>query len=149
MILLLNGAEHDFEADPETPLLWIIRDHLNLTGTKYSCGIGLCGTCTVLLDGDPVRACQTRVGTLGDREVITIEGLAGPLAARIKEAWLAEEVPQCGYCQPGQILTATALLRADPRPNDDTIEAAMSGVICRCGSYPDIRRAVRRAVTGE
>ena len=148
MNLLINGTEYLFEGDPETPLLWVLRDHLNLTGTKYSCGIGLCGSCTVLLDGEPTRACQVRVETVGNREVTTIEGLSGELAERIREAWIAEEVPQCGYCQPGQILTATVLLGENPNPDDSEIDSAMSAVLCRCGSYPDIRRAIRRVAAG-
>ena len=149
MKLIINGAEHDFDGDADTPLLWVIRDHLNLTGTKYSCGIGLCGSCTVLLNGEPARACQVRVGTVGDHEVTTIEGLSGPLVERVREAWLTEEVPQCGYCQPGQILTATVLLSENPKPDDSAIDRAMSAVLCRCGSYPDIRRAIRRVAAGD
>jgi isoquinoline 1-oxidoreductase alpha subunit len=146
--LLINGTEYLFEGDPDTPLLWVLRDHLNLTGTKYSCGIGLCGSCTVLLDGEPSRSCQMRVGTVGEREVTTVEGLSGQLVERIREAWIAEEVPQCGYCQPGQILTATVLLSENPNPDDSEIDSAMSAVLCRCGSYPDIRRAIRRVAAG-
>jgi aerobic-type carbon monoxide dehydrogenase small subunit (CoxS/CutS family) len=148
MHLTVNGSSYEFDGDPDTPLLWVLRDHLNLTGTKYSCGLGICGSCTVLLDGEPTRSCSLRVGTLGDRDVTTIEGLSGELAERIKNAWLTEEVPQCGYCQPGQILTATALLADNPNPNDAEIERAMSGVLCRCGSYPDIRRAIRLVAEG-
>jgi len=144
MRLLVNGNNYDFNGDPNTPLLWVLRDHLNLTGTKYSCGLGLCGSCTVLLDGEPARSCSIRVAAVGNREVTTIEGLSGELAESIKAAWLSEEVPQCGYCQPGQIITATALLSDNPNPDDSEVETAMSSVLCRCGSYPDIRRAIRR-----
>jgi aerobic-type carbon monoxide dehydrogenase small subunit (CoxS/CutS family) len=148
MHLNINGNKYDFEGDPDTPLLWVLRDSLKLTGTKYSCGLGICGSCTVLLDGEPARSCSLRVGAVGDREVTTIEGLSGALAERIKGAWLAEEVPQCGYCQPGQILTAAALLEENPNPSDTDIDRAMSGVLCRCGTYPDIRRAIRLVVEG-
>ncbi len=148
MIINVNGTPHNHDGDEDTPLLWVLRDHLGLMGTKYSCGIGLCGSCTVLLDGEPVRSCQLRVGTVGDREVTTIEGMSGELAERIKAAWLTEEVPQCGYCQPGQIITATALLTDNPRPDESEIDRVMSGVLCRCGSYPDIRRAIRRVTEG-
>ncbi len=148
MNILVNGTGYTFDDDMETPLLWVLRDHLGLMGTKYSCGIGLCGSCTVLLDGVPVRACQIRVETVGDREVTTIEGLSGSLVERVKEAWVTEEVPQCGYCQPGQILTATALLSTNPNPDSETIDRTMSAVLCRCGSYPDIRRAILRVAEG-
>jgi aerobic-type carbon monoxide dehydrogenase small subunit (CoxS/CutS family) len=148
MKLIVNGSSYDFDGDPDTPLLWVLRDHLDLTGTKYSCGLGICGSCTVLLGGEPIRSCGIRVSAVGDREVATIEGLSGELAERIKDAWLTEEVPQCGYCQPGQILTATALLAENPNPNDEEIDRAMSGVLCRCGSYPDIRRAIRHVADG-
>ena len=148
MILHVNGIAREFNGDEDTPLLWVLRDHLNLTGTKYSCGLGICGSCTVLMDGELARSCQVRVGTVGEREIFTIEGLSGELAEKIKEAWLTEEVPQCGYCQPGQIITATKLLEDNPDPDDSEIDRVMSGVLCRCGSYPNIRRAIRRVAEG-
>jgi aerobic-type carbon monoxide dehydrogenase small subunit (CoxS/CutS family) len=141
--LEVNGAARTVDADPATPLLWVLRDDLGLTGTKYGCGEGLCGACTVLLDGEAARACATTIAEAAGRRVTTIEGLAAaghPLVA----AWIAEDVPQCGYCQPGQIVQAAALLARAPAPTDDEIAAAMSGNLCRCGTYLRIRRAIRR-----
>lgn len=141
--LEVNGAARTVDADPATPLLWVLRDDLGLTGTKYGCGEGLCGACTVLLDGEAARACATTIAEAAGRRVTTIEGLAAaghPLVA----AWIAEDVPQCGYCQPGQLLQAAALLARTPAPTDDEIAAAMSGNLCRCGTYLRIRRAIRR-----
>jgi aerobic-type carbon monoxide dehydrogenase small subunit (CoxS/CutS family) len=149
MEIKVNGKVYSIAADPETPLLWVLRDHLGLTGTKYSCGIGECGACTVLLNGEPALSCQTSLAEAAGREVTTIEGLSGPVAERVKRAWLAEQVPQCGFCQPGQIITATALLRKNPRPGDGEIDEVMSAVLCRCGTYPDIRRAIHRAAKEE
>jgi len=142
----LNGRAAQIDASPDMPLLWILRDVLQLTGTKYGCGIGLCGTCTVHLDGDPVRSCQLRISEAAGRRVTTIEGLAtGDRLHPLQEAWIAEQVPQCGYCQSGQIMSAAALLVKHPQPTDDQITEAMNGNLCRCGTYPRIRRAIRRA----
>jgi len=143
--LLINNNPHDVEIAPDTPLLWVLRDSLNLTGTKYGCGMGLCGACTVHLDGEAVRACQTPVSSVGAKKVTTIEGLSADNTHPVQRAWIAEQVPQCGYCQCGQIMSAAALLAKTPRPNDDQIDAAMIGNLCRCGMYGRIRRAIHRA----
>lgn len=143
--LRINGRTEAISAPADTPLLWVIRDLLALTGTKYSCGIGACKSCAVQLDGVAVPSCVIPVGDVGDREVTTIEGLHGEEARRLREAWLQEQVSQCGYCQPGQIITADALLRKTPSPTDGEIDQAMGGVLCRCGTYPRIRRAIHRA----
>jgi isoquinoline 1-oxidoreductase alpha subunit len=148
LTLQVNGQGYAVDADPETPLLWILRDSLGLTGTKYSCGSGLCGACTVHLDGQAVRSCVTPVSAATGHEIVTIEGLGRNYngdAHPVQDAWLEENVPQCGYCQPGQIMQAAALLAENPTPTDDEIDAAMSGNICRCGTYPRIRRAIHRA----
>lgn len=147
--LIVNNLPVETESDPETPLLWIIRDELGLTGTKYSCGIGECGACTVLLNGDPVQSCSTTLAEAAGGRVTTIEGLAGPAAERVKAAWEKEDVPQCGFCQPAQIITATELLSRRPNPDDEEITEAMNGVLCRCGAYPAIKRAVRSAAGKE
>lgn len=141
----VNGTPREIDVDPGTPLLWVLRDDLGLTGTKYSCGVAQCGACTVHIDGDPVRACVTPVSSVGGREVTTIEGVAGNLAAAVQNSWDAMQVPQCGYCQSGQVMTAIALLDKIPRPTDQDIDAAMTGNICRCATYPRIRKAVRQA----
>jgi aerobic-type carbon monoxide dehydrogenase small subunit (CoxS/CutS family) len=146
--LTINGRERALDADPEMPLLWALRDLLDLTGTKYGCGIAACGACTVLVDGQPVRSCQTRLGDLAGRRVTTIEGLHPEHRHPLQQAWIAEQVPQCGYCQSGQILAAAALLAETPRPTDAEIDAAMVGNLCRCGTYPRIRAAIRRAAAG-
>jgi aerobic-type carbon monoxide dehydrogenase small subunit (CoxS/CutS family) len=143
--LNVNGQARSLDVDPETPLLWVLRDNLGLTGTKYCCGIGECGACTVHVDHKPVLSCQVEVRAVAGREITTIEGLSGPVADALRRAWIIEDVPQCGYCQPGQIMTAAALLTSNPRPTDADIESAMSAVLCRCGTYPQIRRAVLRA----
>jgi isoquinoline 1-oxidoreductase alpha subunit len=143
--LQVNGQEYEVDADPETPLLWILRDTLGLTGTKYSCGSGLCGACTVHLDGQAARSCVTPVSAAAGHAIATIEGLSPEHLHPVQAAWLEENVPQCGYCQPGQIMQAAALLSVNPTPTDDEIDAAMSGNICRCGTYPRIRRAIHRA----
>lgn len=143
--LTVNGQSRSIAVDPETPLLWVLRDTLGLTGTKYCCGIGDCGACTVHVDGKPVLSCQTEVREVVGREIITIEGLRGPVAEALRRAWMEEDVPQCGYCQPGQIMTAAALLASNPRPTEAEIAAAMSAVLCRCGSYPKVRQAIHRA----
>jgi isoquinoline 1-oxidoreductase subunit alpha len=145
VVLHINGRAYNVNANPEMPLLWVLRDVLNLTGTKYGCGIGFCGACTVHVDGAAVRSCQKRVADVGARQVTTIEGLGAPKLHPIQRAWISEQVPQCGYCQPGQIMSATALLRTCPAPTDAQIEQAMAGNLCRCGAYPGIRRAIRRA----
>jgi len=143
--LLINGKPHDVDVSPDTPLLWVLRDNLNMTGTKYGCGMGLCGACTVHLDGEAVRACQTPVSAIGVKKITTIEGLSVDHSHPVQLAWIAEQVPQCGYCQPGQIMSAAALLAKTPRPTDDQIESAMVGNLCRCGMYQRIRRAIHRA----
>ena len=143
--LRINGEEREVEADSGTPLLWVLRDALGLTGTKYGCGIAQCGACTVHLDGKPVRSCVTPMRNLGKRRVTTIEGVEGLVAQAVRESWLAIQVPQCGYCQSGQIMTAIALLESNSRPGDEDIDGALAGNICRCATYPRIRRAVREA----
>lgn len=144
--LQVNGTVHELEVDPDTPLLWVLREQLGLTGTKFSCGEGECGACTVHVDGKPTLSCVTTVGDVSGKKVTTIEGLKGRLADALRQAWIKGEVPQCGYCQPGQIMAAAALLASNPRPDDGDINAAMSGVLCRCGTYSAIRHAVRRVV---
>ena len=143
--LTVNGRTHQVNVEPDTPLLWVLRDALALTGTKYGCGIAQCGACTVHVGGKPVRSCVTPVSSVGARSVRTIEGLSADATHRVQKAWIAEEVPQCGYCQSGQIMSAAALLESKPDPSDDDIDDAMSGNICRCGTYDRIRRAVHRA----
>jgi len=130
---------------PDTPLLWVLRDTLGLTGTKYGCGLGLCGACTVHLDGVAVRACQTPLQSVGTKRITTIEGLSSDRSHPIQRAWIAEQVPQCGYCQPGQIMQAASLLAKNPRPSKEEVDEAMSGNICRCATYQRIRRAIQRA----
>ncbi len=144
---ILNGEPVEVDADPAMPILWVVREKLGMSGTKFGCGIAQCGACTVHLDGQPVRSCSTPVAQAEGRALTTIEGIAGPdgeLSA-IQQAWVSEQVPQCGYCQSGQIMSATALLRNNPNPSDDDIDAAMSGNICRCGTYTRIRRAIKVA----
>jgi len=143
--LRINGQEQTIDVNPDTPLLWVLRDTLGLTGTKYSCGIGLCGACTVHLDGEASRSCTIPVSEVAGREVTTIEGLSTNGDHPLQQAWLAENVSQCGYCQPGQIMAAAALLAENPNPTDDDIDAAMSRNLCRCGTYQRIRRAIHRA----
>ena len=141
--LTINGERHAVDVEEGTPLLWVLRDRLGLTGTKFGCGVAQCGACTVHVDGQPRRACVTPVGSVGDAEVTTIEGLEGPVAEAVKQAWVAIDVPQCGYCQSGQIMSAVALLASDPDPSDAAIDAGMSGNLCRCGTYPRIRAAIK------
>ena len=143
--LRINGEEREVETDSGTPLLWVLRDALGLTGTKYGCGIAQCGACTVHLDGKPVRSCVTPMRNLGKRRVTTIEGVEGLVAQAVRESWLAIQVPQCGYCQSGQIMTAIALLESNSRPGAEDIDGALAGNICRCATYPRIRQAVREA----
>jgi isoquinoline 1-oxidoreductase alpha subunit len=146
--LLVNGTSQAVEADPATPLLWLLRDALGLTGTKYGCGIGVCGCCTVHVDGAALRSCSLPVSALAGMAITTIEGLSPDGSHPVQRAWLAEGVAQCGYCQPGQIMTAAAFLQTTPNPTDSEIDAAMSSALCRCGSYPRVRKAVRRAAEG-
>ena len=144
--LTINGKVQTVTADPDMPLLWALRDILGMTGTKFGCGAAFCGACTVHLDGDPIRACQTPVGSIGTGRITTIEGLAAdPMGRRLQDAWVALDVPQCGYCQAGQLMAAAALLRSTPRPDDAQIDAAMAGNLCRCGTYPRIRAAIHQA----
>ena len=142
--LHVNGHTHEVDADPDTPLLWVLRDTLNLTGTKYACGIGACGSCTVHLDGAVARACTVPVGTVGERQVTTIEGLLAGAEHPLVQAWIALDVPQCGYCQPGMIMTAAALLARNPAPSDTEVDTAVTNV-CRCGTYARVRQAIREA----
>jgi isoquinoline 1-oxidoreductase alpha subunit len=144
-ILRVNGEERTVEALPDTPLLWVLRDELGLTGTKYGCGIAQCGACTVLLNGEATRSCITSLSDVGSAEVTTIEGLDGPAAAAVQETWRGMDVVQCGYCQSGQIMSAVALLSEKPRPSDDDVDAAMNGNICRCATYVRIRAAIHAA----
>ena len=146
--LNVNGQDRQVEADPATPLLWVLRDALDLVGTKFGCGGGFCGACTVHLDGQPRRACVTAVREVGARRVTTIEGLSADGTHPLQRAWIDIDVPQCGYCQAGQLMTAAALLARTPQPAEDAIAAAMTGNICRCGTYLRIRRAVRAGATG-
>jgi isoquinoline 1-oxidoreductase subunit alpha len=146
--LRINGAEHRLDVEPQTPLLWVLRDSLNLNGTKYGCGAGLCGACTVHVEGAAVRSCSTPVSQMAGKQIVTIEGMGQHGLQALQQAWIAEEVPQCGYCQSGQIMAAAALLGKTPNPSDDEITKAMSGNICRCGTYDRIRRAIHRAASG-
>ncbi|MFM7321706.1 MAG: (2Fe-2S)-binding protein [Armatimonadota bacterium] len=141
----VNGRAWNVEADPATPLLWVLRDLLHLRGTKFGCGMGVCGACTVHIDGEPARACQTPISTIGKRKVVTIEGLSATGSHPLQAAWKDVDVPQCGYCQAGQIMQAAALLRKTPMPTDAQIEEALDGNLCRCGTYLSIRAAIRRA----
>jgi isoquinoline 1-oxidoreductase alpha subunit len=143
--LKINGKTVQVQAEPDTPLLWVLRGELRMTGTKFGCGMALCGTCTVHLDGEPVRSCTTPISAVGAREITTIEGLQGSEAEALKAAWTALDVVQCGYCQTGQLMSACALLKQKPAPSDADIDAAMAGNICRCGTYPRIRAAIRQA----
>ena len=143
--LTVNGKRYDVDVSADMPLLWVIRDAIGLTGTKFGCGLSQCGACTVHLDGQPTRSCVTAVSTVGAKNVTTIEGLSPTTSHALQVAWIAEQVPQCGYCQSGQLMSAAALLAKTPRPTDADIDTAMSGNICRCGTYQRIRRAIHRA----
>jgi isoquinoline 1-oxidoreductase subunit alpha len=146
--LLINGKTHNVDVDPSTPLLWVIREHLRMTGTKFGCGVAQCGACTIHLDGQAVRSCQTTVAQASGKKITTIEGLHPDGRHPLQAAWIAEQVPQCGYCQSGQIMSAAALLARKPNPTDQDIVDAMSGNICRCATYPRIKRAIKRAAQG-
>jgi isoquinoline 1-oxidoreductase subunit alpha len=142
----INGTTHNIDADGDTPLLWVLRDVLGMTGTKFGCGVALCGACTVHIDGTATRSCITTIDSVGDSKVTTIEAIGGtPAGARIQKAWIDHEVPQCGYCQSGQIMSASALLADKPNPTDTDIDDAMSGNVCRCGTYARIREAIKLA----
>lgn len=143
--LKVNGENRQVDVDPTTPVLWVLRDHLKLTGTKYGCGIAMCGACTIHLNGMAVRSCMLPVSAVGRQELTTIEGLSADASHPVQETWLEHDVAQCGYCQSGQIMTAAALLRDNPNPSDEDIEATMSGNICRCGTYLRIKEAIKSA----
>ena len=147
--LNINGQTHELDVDPGTPLLWVIREQTGLAGTKFGCGIGQCGACTVHLNGTPIRSCVTPIQAVANQQITTIEGIAPGENERhaVQQAWIDEQVPQCGYCQSGQIMSAVALLQSNPAPTDADIDQAMSGNICRCGTYPRIRRGIKRAAT--
>ena len=146
MKLIINGEEKEIDAAPGTPLLWVLRDHLKMTGTKFGCGVAHCGACTVHVDGTPTRSCVLPHDALDGSEITTIEGLNGGAADAVREAWIEDNVPQCGYCQSGQIMAATALLNANSDPSDEDIDAAMTN-LCRCGTYMSIRRAIKKAAS--
>ena len=146
-VLTINGHAHKVDASNDTPLLWVIRDELNMTGTKFGCGAGLCGACTVHVDGVAVRSCQTQIGELAGKKVTTIEGLSANSDHPLQKAWVAEQVPQCGYCQSGQIMQAASLLTKNPDPSHAEIVEAMNGNLCRCMTYPRIVKAIQRAAT--
>ncbi len=143
--LTVNGSKRTVDVDPDTPLLWALRDELDLTGTKFGCGIAQCGACTVYLDGEPARSCQTMVEDVGEAKVTTIDGLSGKPATAVQTAWKELDVPQCGYCQSGQIMAASSLLAGNPKPSDADIDEAMEGNVCRCASYHRISKAIHRA----
>jgi isoquinoline 1-oxidoreductase alpha subunit len=146
--LSVNGQRHEVDVDPDTPLLWVLRDAIGLTGTKYGCGMAQCGACTVQVGGRAVRSCSTPVSNVGASPITTIEGLSPDATHRVQKAWIAEEVPQCGYCQSGQIMAAAALLASNAKPSDADIDRAMARNLCRCGTYDRIRRAIHRAAEG-
>jgi aerobic-type carbon monoxide dehydrogenase small subunit (CoxS/CutS family) len=142
----INGKKYEVEVSPDVPLLWVIREHLGFTGTKYGCGISMCGACTVHINGQAVRSCITSVSSVAGKKIVTIEGIGTTKVGKaIQDAWIADDVPQCGYCQSGQIMEAVALLERNPKPSNTDIDEAMSGILCRCGTYHRIRRAIHRA----
>lgn len=143
--LTINGKTHKVDADPKMPLLWVIRDLANLKGTKYGCGMAQCGACTVHLNGNPVRSCSVPVSAVARQAITTVEGLSADNSHPVQQAWITEQVPQCGYCQSGQVMAAAALLKRNPNPTDADIDAAMNGHICRCGTYTRIRKAIKTA----
>ncbi|MBK8500940.1 MAG: (2Fe-2S)-binding protein [Saprospiraceae bacterium] len=143
--LLVNKQKHQVDVDPDTPILWVLRDHLNLVGTKYGCGIAQCGACTIHLDGVAARSCSVPVSSVGGKAITTIEGLSAKADHPVQKAWIEHDVPQCGYCQAGQIMSASALLKANPNPSDEDIDVAMHGNICRCGTYVRIKAAIKTA----
>ena len=147
MKLTVNGKTHDLDVEGDTPLLWVIRDDVGLTGTKFGCGVGACGACTVLLEGEPTRSCVLPMSAVAGRSITTIEGLSADKSHPVQKAWIAESVPQCGYCQSGMILTAAALLKRKAHPTDTEIDSAMTN-ICRCGTYDRVRKAIHRATRG-
>ncbi len=147
--LKINGKSQQVEVDPDTPLLWVLRDHLNLVGTKFGCGIAQCGACTVHVDGNATRSCSTPVSSLEDKSITTIEGLSEKGDHPVQKAWLEHDVPQCGYCQAGQIMNAAALLASNPNPSDQDIDTAMNGNICRCGTYLRIKAAIKTAASNQ
>ncbi len=144
---VLNGENKTVDVDPQMPLLWVLRDTLNMTGTKFGCGMALCGACTVHIDGEPARSCITPISSIANKKITTIEGLSSDGSHPVQRAWMEEDVPQCGYCQSGQIMSAAALLAKKPNPSDSDIDDAMSGNICRCGTYQRIRKAIHRAAS--
>lgn len=143
--ITVNGKKQSVDVDPNTPLLWVLRDHLNLNGTKFGCGMAQCGACTVHYNGTPIRSCSTPLSAVADAEITTIEGVADKGGAHVQKAWIDMDVPQCGYCQSGQIMSAVALLKQHPKPTDEQIDQAMDGNICRCGTYQRIRAAIHQA----
>jgi len=147
--LNINGSEHSVDVDSNTPMLWVLRDHFKLVGTKYGCGIAQCGACTVHLGDNAVRSCQLPVSAVGEQKITTIEGLSEHGDHPVQKAWLEIDVPQCGYCQAGQIMSASALLKRNPNPSDEEIQSAMNGNICRCGTYTRIKKAIKTAASSE
>ncbi|WP_096704639.1 (2Fe-2S)-binding protein [Magnetospirillum sp. 15-1] len=143
--LIVNGERHKVDAPPDTPLLWVLRDQLGMNAVRYGCGQGLCGACSVLVDGEPARACQMPVSEINGRRIVTLSGLNDSVSAQLRAAWIELDVPQCGYCQSGQLVSANALLRRNPKPSDGDIDTAMSGNLCRCGTYQRIRAAIHLA----
>jgi len=143
--LIVNGERHKVDAQPDTPLLWVLRDQLGMNAVRYGCGQGLCGACSVLVDGEPARACQMPVSEINGRRIVTLSGLNDSVSAQLRAAWIELDVPQCGYCQSGQLVSANALLRRNPKPSDGDIDTAMSGNLCRCGTYQRIRAAIHLA----
>jgi aerobic-type carbon monoxide dehydrogenase small subunit (CoxS/CutS family) len=146
--ITVNNKEYTTDADPDMPMLWVLRDKLGLTGTKFGCGMGICGACTIHMDGEAVRSCLTPVSMVGESKITTIEGLSSDRSHPVQQAWIAEQVPQCGYCQSGQIMEASALLARNPKPTDEEIDAVMEAILCRCGTYQRIRKAIHRAAGG-